>query len=167
MAGNAEMIIELDRKRMTAMAEKDTAALKNMLCKSLVYTHSSGRQDTKQSLIEGMESGSTVYTSMVPSDVKAQDLGKESRALEETIGTLDRIAAGALVVADGADTLSTEAAATAGVEEGRTVALVLAAAGSARAQTGEATSPAPPPTTPTPSTASSHVSTRLGFVTGE
>ena len=75
MAGNAEMIIELDRKRMTAMAEKDTAALKNMLCKGLVYTHSSARQDTKQSLIEGMESGTTVYTSVVPSEVKAQDLG--------------------------------------------------------------------------------------------
>jgi hypothetical protein len=75
MADNKEMIIELDRKRMTAMAQKDTAALKNMLCKGLVYTHSSGRQDTKQSLIDGMESGTTVYTSMVPSDVKAQDLG--------------------------------------------------------------------------------------------
>jgi hypothetical protein len=75
MAGNAETIVELDRKRMTAMAQKDTAALKNMLCKTLVYTHSSGRQDTKQSLIDGMESGTTVYTSMVPSEVKAQDLG--------------------------------------------------------------------------------------------
>ena len=75
MAGNAEMIIDLDRKRMTAMAQKDVAALKNLLCKGLVYTHSSGRLDTKQSLIEGMEAGTTVYTSVVPSDVKAQDLG--------------------------------------------------------------------------------------------
>ena len=73
MAGNAEMIIELDKKRMTAMAQKDIASLKNLLCKGLVYTHSSGHQDTKQSLIDGMESGSTVYTSVVPSDVKAQD----------------------------------------------------------------------------------------------
>jgi hypothetical protein len=75
MAGIGDMIIELDLKRKTAMAQKDTAALKNLLCKGLVYTHSSGRQDTKQSLIEGMESGKTVYTSMVPSEVKAQDLG--------------------------------------------------------------------------------------------
>jgi hypothetical protein len=75
MAGNEQMIIDLDKQRMTAMAQKDVAALKNMICKGLVYTHSSGRQDTKQSLLEGMESGSTVYTSMVPSDVKAQDLG--------------------------------------------------------------------------------------------
>jgi len=75
MAGNEQMIIDLDKKRMTAMAQKDVATLKNVLCKGLVYTHSSGRQDTKQSLIEGMESGSTVYTSIEPSDVKAQDLG--------------------------------------------------------------------------------------------
>ena len=75
MAGNEQMIIDLDKKRMTAMAQKDVAALKNMLCKGLIYTHSSGRQDTKQSLIEGMESGSTVYTSIEPSEVKAQDLG--------------------------------------------------------------------------------------------
>src|SRR5687767_12436969 len=75
MADNGQMIIELDKKRMTATAQKDTAALKTMLCKGLVYTHSSGRQDTKQSLIDGIESGSTVYTSIVPSEVKAQDLG--------------------------------------------------------------------------------------------
>ena len=75
MAGNAEMIIDLDKKRMTAMAQKDVAALKGMLCKGLIYTHSSARQDTKQSLIEGIESGKTVYTSIEPSEVKAQDLG--------------------------------------------------------------------------------------------
>jgi hypothetical protein len=75
MAGNAEMIIELDRKRMNAMAQRDVATLKNVLCKGLVYTHSSARQDTKQSLIDGMESGKTVYTSIEPSEVKAQDLG--------------------------------------------------------------------------------------------
>jgi hypothetical protein len=75
MAGNEQMIIDLDKKRMTAMAQKDVATLKNVLCKGLVYTHSSGRLDTKQSLIEGMEKGTTVYTSIAPSEVKAQDLG--------------------------------------------------------------------------------------------
>ena len=75
MAGNAEMIIERDKQRMTAMAQKDVGALKTMLCKGLVYTHSSARQDTKESLINGMETGTTVYTSVVPSEVKAQDLG--------------------------------------------------------------------------------------------
>src|SRR5215475_7310806 len=75
MADNAGMIIELDRKRMTAMAEKDVATLNAVLADDLIYTHSSARLDTKQSLIGNMESGATVYTSVEPSDVKAQDLG--------------------------------------------------------------------------------------------
>ena len=75
MAGNADTIIELDKKRMTAMAQKDIATLNELIADDLVYTHSSARLDTKQSLIGNMEAGSTVYTSVVPSDVKAQDLG--------------------------------------------------------------------------------------------
>ena len=75
MAGNGQMIIDLDKKRMTAMAQKDVATLNTILADDLVYTHSSARLDTKQSLIGAMESGSTVYSSVVPSDVKAQDCG--------------------------------------------------------------------------------------------
>src|SRR5260370_24848502 len=75
MADNGQMIIDLDRKRMTAMAQKDIATLNDVIADDLVYTHSSARLDTKASLIGNMESGSTVYTSVVPSDVKAQDLG--------------------------------------------------------------------------------------------
>ena len=46
-----------------------------MLCKDLIYTHSSARLDTKESLIGAMESGATVYKSVEASDVVAQDLG--------------------------------------------------------------------------------------------
>ena len=75
MAGNAQKIIDLDKKRMTAMAQKDIATLRTIISDDLVYTHSSARLDTKASLIGNMESGSTVYTAVEPSDVKAQDLG--------------------------------------------------------------------------------------------
>ena len=75
MAGNGNMIIELDKQRMTAMAQSDIGTLNELIADDLIYTHSSARLDTKQSLIGNMESGSTVYTSVVPSDVKAQDLG--------------------------------------------------------------------------------------------
>jgi ketosteroid isomerase-like protein len=75
MAGNGQTVIDLDRKRMQAMAAKDIATLETLLADDLVYTHSSARLDTKQSLIVGMTSGSTVYTSVEPSSVKAQDLG--------------------------------------------------------------------------------------------
>ncbi|MBV9859998.1 MAG: nuclear transport factor 2 family protein [Alphaproteobacteria bacterium] len=75
MAGNAQTVIELDRKRMNAMAQKDLATLNALLSDDLVYTHSTARLDTKQSLIDGMESGKTVYTGVEPSGVKAQEYG--------------------------------------------------------------------------------------------
>src|SRR5438067_1060679 len=75
MADNRQMIIDLDKKRMTAMAQKDIATLNALIADDLVYTHSNARLDTKQSLIGNMESGATVYTAVEPSDVKAQDFG--------------------------------------------------------------------------------------------
>src|SRR4029079_10478213 len=75
MAGNGQMIIDLDAKRMAAMAKKDLATLKDLIADDLIYTHSSARMDTKASLIGNMESGSTVYTGVEPSKVVAQDLG--------------------------------------------------------------------------------------------
>jgi ketosteroid isomerase-like protein len=75
MSNNGQLIIELDRKRMQAMADKDIATLEAVIADDLIYTHSSARLDTKASLIGNMKSGSTVYSSVVPSDVKAQDLG--------------------------------------------------------------------------------------------
>jgi ketosteroid isomerase-like protein len=75
MADNGQMIIALDKKRMDAMCHKDIPTLNVLLADDLVYTHSSARLDTKQSLIRSMESGTTVYTAIEPSDVKAQDCG--------------------------------------------------------------------------------------------
>jgi ketosteroid isomerase-like protein len=75
MAGNERAIIDLDRKRMRAMVAKDVETLESLLADDLIYTHSSARLDTKRSLIQGMVSGTTVYTGVKPSDVKAQDLG--------------------------------------------------------------------------------------------
>jgi ketosteroid isomerase-like protein len=75
MAGNGQKVIDLDRQRMSAMAQKDIAKLNELIADDLVYTHSSARLDTKGSLIGAMEAGRTVYTAVVPSDVKAQDFG--------------------------------------------------------------------------------------------
>jgi ketosteroid isomerase-like protein len=75
MPGNSELIIELDRQRMQAMARKDVDTLNKLLADELIYCHSSARLDTKQSLIGAMQSGATVYTGVEPSEVKAQDCG--------------------------------------------------------------------------------------------
>lgn len=75
MPGNGQHIIELDRQRMQAMGGKDIATLNKLIADDLIYCHSNARIDSKQSLIGAMESGATVYTSVEPSEVKAQDLG--------------------------------------------------------------------------------------------
>lgn len=75
MSANGDKVIALDKARMAAMAAKDYAALNDIIADELIYTHSSARMDTKASLIGNMQSGSTVYTSVTPSDVVAQDLG--------------------------------------------------------------------------------------------
>ena len=75
MSTNGDKVIDLDRQRMTAMAEKNIAALNDLIADDLIYTHSSARLDTKASLIGNMQSGSTVYTEVTPSNVVAQDCG--------------------------------------------------------------------------------------------
>jgi ketosteroid isomerase-like protein len=75
MADNGAAVIALDRKRMDAMCQQDVATLNAILGDDLIYTHSSARVDTKQSLIGNMQAGTTVYTSLETSDVVAQDLG--------------------------------------------------------------------------------------------
>ena len=75
MADNGAAIIALDQKRMQATVKQDFATLESIIGDDLIYTHSSARVDTKQSLIGNMKSGSTVYTGLEASDVVAQDLG--------------------------------------------------------------------------------------------
>jgi hypothetical protein len=75
MAGNGNRVIAIDAQRMTAMSQGDVGTLNALIADELVYTHSSARLDTKQSLLENLQSGKTVYTAVVPSDVRAQDYG--------------------------------------------------------------------------------------------
>jgi hypothetical protein len=75
MSNNASVVMDLDRQRMAAMGSADTATLEKLIGDDLIYVHSSARLDTKASLIGAMKSGTTVYSSVEPSNVVAQDLG--------------------------------------------------------------------------------------------
>src|SRR3954465_2122770 len=75
MAGNGNRVIALDAQRMTAMSQGDGGTLNALIADELVYTHSSARLDTKQSLLENMQSGKTRYTAGRPSDVTARRHG--------------------------------------------------------------------------------------------
>jgi len=76
MTDLAASIAALDAERMKATVARDGAALRRMLGDELIYTHSSARLDTKESLIGNMEAGSVVYTKLEPSEVKAQVFGE-------------------------------------------------------------------------------------------
>ena len=65
----------LEDRRFQAMIDNDFGALNKLLGPDLIYTHSTARIDTKESLIGNMKSGRTVYTGLEASDVVAQDLG--------------------------------------------------------------------------------------------
>ena len=98
MAGNGDAIIALDLKRMQAMAAKDYATLESVIGDDLVYTHSSARLDTKRSLIDNMKSGSTVYTSVTPKDVKTEILFKQADFIKVSIDNVTRVLVEALIV---------------------------------------------------------------------
>ena len=55
MAGNGDAIIALDRKRMEATVKQDFATLESIIADDLIYTHSTARIDTKESLIGNMK----------------------------------------------------------------------------------------------------------------
>ncbi len=71
-----DQVIEVDLERIRAMTHNDVAALSQILADELIYTHSSGRLDDKESLIEGMTSGTTVYRQIDLTDIQARDYGE-------------------------------------------------------------------------------------------
>ena len=71
MTGPADSAAEVERlegERRTAMLEKDIAALQRLLHDDLVYVHSSGVRDSKESYIAGVASGVWDYRRVETSD---------------------------------------------------------------------------------------------------
>jgi len=70
MANAAEAeVLRLDEERSRAMATADTAALERLMSDDVVYTHSSGRLDTKKSFIASIASGMVKYHRIAPKNV--------------------------------------------------------------------------------------------------
>lgn len=66
---------EADTKRIDAMVKGDMAALETIFTKDLTYTHSNGKIDTKESLLEAMKTGATKYLGVTLSEKKHQTYG--------------------------------------------------------------------------------------------
>lgn len=70
-----KLIQEQDAKRIEAMVKADLPALETLFTKDMVYTHSSGKVDTKVTLLEALKAGTTKYLSVGLSEQKYQVLG--------------------------------------------------------------------------------------------
>ncbi|MGB3290750.1 MAG: nuclear transport factor 2 family protein [Burkholderiaceae bacterium] len=60
----SEKVLELDSLRIKALLNRDVQTLRSLVHPDLIYTHSSARQDTFASYINGVENGLTVYRSI-------------------------------------------------------------------------------------------------------
>jgi len=65
-------ILTLERNRYEDMIKADVRALDQVLGEELVFTHASGRIDTKSSLLERLASGDLDYQSIELSNVQVQ-----------------------------------------------------------------------------------------------
>ena len=66
-----EMVQVLEDARITAMCEQDAETLERLLSDSMVYVHSTGLVDTKESFLGHVRNGPIQYKTFERSDVEA------------------------------------------------------------------------------------------------
>jgi hypothetical protein len=75
-AQNEESLKEAELNRFKVMVAKDIPGLQAVLHKDLVYFHSSGAQDTKETYIASIASGKSSYVTITPEDLQQRVYGK-------------------------------------------------------------------------------------------
>jgi len=65
-----DAILKLEQQWEDALTKSDTAALEKLYDNKIIYTHSSGKVDSKASYISSIQSGATKYESMKRDDIK-------------------------------------------------------------------------------------------------
>lgn len=68
-------IISLEKRRIEAMTNQDAEALDKILADDLIYTHSSGRTETKAEFITNATSGAIRYRALSQEDVTVRRFG--------------------------------------------------------------------------------------------
>lgn len=68
-------VIETENQRFKALVRDDFAVLDRVLADDLVYTHSSGKNDTKQSYMQSLREGKTKYNTMDAQEQKVRIYG--------------------------------------------------------------------------------------------
>jgi len=65
----------IEQRRFQAMTTVDLPALDTLLSEELTYTHSTGKVDTKASLLSALRTGRLVYDSISPADTRIRMYG--------------------------------------------------------------------------------------------
>jgi ketosteroid isomerase-like protein len=76
-AGPEDAVKQAERDWAAAVVKKDYAVLDRVLADDLAYTHSDGRLDTKQSLIESLRSGKQTYDAAEHQSIDVKMLAKD------------------------------------------------------------------------------------------
>jgi len=63
-------VLRLEQRWEDALTKSDTEALAELYDDTLIYTHSNGKVDTKQTYLRTIKSGATRYESMKREDIK-------------------------------------------------------------------------------------------------
>ena len=75
-AQNEESLKEAELNRFKVMVAKDITGLQAVLHKDLVYFHSSGAQDSKDTYIASIASGKSSYVTITPEELQQRVYGK-------------------------------------------------------------------------------------------
>lgn len=75
-AQNEESLKEAELNRFKVMVAKDIPGLQAVLHKELVYFHSSGMQDSKDTYIASIASGKSSYVTITPEEMQQRVYGK-------------------------------------------------------------------------------------------
>jgi hypothetical protein len=73
---DAQAAIDLCKQKFAYMLNRDSLALRNILHPQLRYIHSSGKVDSRESLVATVTQGSTVYRTLEVFEADARQFGR-------------------------------------------------------------------------------------------
>ncbi|GAB2580218.1 nuclear transport factor 2 family protein [Spirosoma areae] len=74
-SADEKAVIDTEKQRFVAQVNNDYAVLEKVLSNDLIYTHSHGGTDTKQSYIQAIREGRTKYEAIDPEEQKVRVYG--------------------------------------------------------------------------------------------
>jgi len=74
-SADGKAVLEIEKQRFAAQVSKNYDVLEKVLSNDLVYTHSNGNVDTKQSYIQSIRDGKSKYDSIDIEDMKVRVYG--------------------------------------------------------------------------------------------